>query len=412
MWRDLLRDALRNLGSNRARVVFTSLGVIWGVAMLTLLASYAAGFERHFVTQMQKVGRRIVYVYPGVALKERGGARGARPVRFDREDAKPIARLASVERVSPEISAGLRPIRGPDRTKLIWVYGVSESARAIRNYRVDRGRFISSRDVQESERVVFLGATAAERLFGEVPPVGRRVSIDGVPFRVIGTSPKKGDQLVFVGPKDDELAMVPSSTAQRWLTHSKQLTSIMLAPRMRELGGHVVEQTRLLLALHAGFRPGQDGALGFFNLMDAVALIERIARALRVFLSATGFITVVVGAIGVMNIMLISVSERVAEIGVRKALGASTAAIFAQFLLEAVVVTLASGIVGTLLGIHLVDLIAEARSQRLLFVPPPALEPGTIASQTLALFAVGVATGVVPALRAARIEPSVALRRA
>jgi len=406
----LLRDALRSLRGHWVRVGLTSTGIVWGIALLTVLSAYATGFERHFVGQMEKIGRRLVYVYPGVKLKRHAGDRGAQPLRFEVEDANRLARLQDVEYAAPEVRAGLRVLRSEGRTKLIWTYGVTGETASIRGFEVARGRFIGDGDVDAVRRVVFLGASAAVRLFGRETALGRRVDIDGVPFRVVGVSEPKGDQILFVGPQDDELAFVPVTSAQRWLTRSTEVDSLLFAPVVRKASSRAIEQARLQLSLHHDFDVDQDGALGFFNVRDAMRIIERLSFGLRIFLAATGLITLVVGGIGVMNIMLVSVSERTAEVGLRKALGGADGRIFALFLLEALLVCLGSGALGALLGVGAVRALAATVPPGALYAPTPVVDLGTVALQGTSLFAVGVAAGLFPAWRAARVDPSISLR--
>lgn len=410
MFPDVLRDAARNLRANPMRVGLTTLGMIWGVAILTVLSAYAIGFEQHFKLQLAKVGQRVVYFYPGVALKPNGGARGARSIHLDDRVVPALRGLPAIEGVSPEVQAGLRVLRGSGRNRLIWVHGVGHEAASIRNFQAGSGRFFTHREVAVRARVAFLGQAAADRLFAHHSAVGETISIDSISFTVVGVSAGKGSQMIFVGPKDDELVLVPYTTAQRWLTHNTEVQALMIAPRERKDTDRAVEYAKLAIAFEHSFQPGQDGSLGIFNLRDAILLIEDIAVALRIFLSATGAITVVVGAVGVMNIMLVAVSERRSEIGVRRALGAPTWIVFGQFLAESMLVTLAAGIVGAALGAWTVSVLAQEVLENSVFAPSPVLNREVVTYQAAVLLVAGTCAGILPALRAARVEPSIALR--
>ncbi len=406
----LLGDALRNVRAHALRFLFTSLGMVWGVAMLTYLSASMDGTEAHFAREVAKIGQRIVFLFPGTITKADVGHRGARTVEVEVDDVAHLPGLATVERAAPNLWVDSRVFRARGRTKLVFTYGVTAGTAAIRAFEVGAGRFVSDADVAERARVVFLGAKVARRLFGEAPAVGRTVHVDGLPFRVIGVSRPKGEQLLYMGPPDDEVAMIPVSTAQRWFVRHERINEVIFAPRTRAESWEALAAVRGLLGLRLRFRPGDETALGAFNVQEVVQIVDGLLLGLRLFVTAASLVTLFVGAVGVMNIMLVMVSERTREIGLRKALGASGRAIFVQFVAETLAVTLVAGGVGALVGWAGVRLSAAAIGAGTLMQAPPLLRPGRVAVILVTLVGVGLAAAVLPALRAARVEPAVSLR--
>jgi putative ABC transport system permease protein len=407
--RDLAKETLRSLRAHKLRYGLTSLGILWGSFMLTYLSASMAGTETHFMGAMQKMGPRIVFMGGGVVLKQRVGERGARPVELEAEDSDRLGALETVEAATPRIELWSEMVRYRRVTKLLRIEGVNEDAESIRNFRAAEGRFLTRRDVEENARVAFFGAGAAKRIFGNEPPVGRRVSIGGMPFRVVGVAERKGMQLIDSLAPDDEKVLIPYSTAQRWITQTDKVEEFGFAPERAEVSQQAVQRVREVTAPHHGFDPDLETAMWFFDLQEALQLVGGLLAAMRLFNVVAGLATLLVGAIGVMNIMLVIVGERRAEIGLRKAVGATSRAIFAQFLAEATAVCLISGLTGALLGMALAQLVAHLAPASP-FASTPVLDPKTIVTVTSALVMVGIVAGVAPAWRAAQVPPAEALR--
>ena len=407
---DLLRLTLASLRAHALRFALTSLGIVWGSFLLTYLTASMRGTEAHFTRELEEVGPKIVILWPGTVIEDRVGDRSARRVRLDPDDVARLRELSSIEAASADLKLPSQVVRAGGRTKLLGVNGVAPEAASIRSLEPAVGRFLSPLDVERGARVAYLGAVAAERLFGGAEAVGRRIQVESISFEVIGVGRAKHDQMIGVNGWDDWIVFVPWTAAQRWLTHSDEVTQIAFAPAKREASGEAIRDSRELLALHHEFAPGADTALSFFDVREILEVVFTLFTAFRVFLLSAGLVTLLVGAVGVMNIMLVVVGERTAEIGLRKAVGASDRAIFAQFLAEAAAVCGASGVVGALLGIGLTRLIAAISPPGGPLASPPLLDPFAVAVVVGSLVAVGVVAGVLPALRAARIPPAEALR--
>ena len=407
---DLLRDTVRSLRAHAFRFGLTSLGIAWGAAMLTYLSASADGYDRHFERQLDKLGQRIVFLFPGVATKQHVGQRSARPVELKREDVERIADLQAVERAAPNLWLGPRVMRAGGRTKLVFTYGASEDTTAVRNFAVEHGRELSRRDVDLGLNVMLLGARAARRLFGAAPALGRTVHVDGIPFEVVGVMQPKGDQLLYIGPGDDEVALIPFTTARTWFTRTDVLDQVIFSPLTREGSWEAVRLVRAIIGRSHGFGQDDEAAMGYFNIQEVVNLVRGLLLALRVFLTAASLITLAVGAVGVMNNMLVMVSERTREIGLRKAVGAANRAIFVEILAETLTVTVLAGLLGVGLGWLAVAASASAVTGTETLRAAPLLQPGRVFLVFAMLVGVGLVTSLLPALRAMRIDPAVALR--
>jgi len=408
---DLAVETLRSLRAHRLRYGLTSSGIVWGILMLTFLSASMDGYDLHFADEMTKIGRKIVFLFPGAVTRPGVGQRATRPVDLELEDVARLAALESVESAGTNRFLGSLLMRAGPRTKLIWSYGATADTLSIRSFEVASGRGFTAEDVAAKARVAFLAAKTAERLLGVGrPTVGRRMRIEGVPFRVIGVARPKGEQIIFSGAPDDDIAFVPVTTAQRWFNRDDHVGQVIFAPRTREVGFQAVTAVRALLGLHHAFRSDDDSALGSFYVVEALQIVESLLLGLRIFLTTAIVITLLVGAAGVMNVMYVVVTERTREIGLRKAIGASNSAIFLQFLAEALAVTVVSGLVGAGLGWLAVAAAAAGIGEGSTMASAPVLMPRAFVSIVLTMIVVGVAAGILPALRASRIDPAISLR--
>jgi len=407
---DLLRETLRSLRAHGLRFGLTSLGIVWGTLMLTYLSATTSGAERHFVEQVERVGQRIVWVFPGNVAKARVGERGARAVELKYEDVERAASLASVRHADPNLALWSAIVRATPRTRLLTVFGVTPDVQGIRNYEVAAGRFLSPTDAAAKARVAFLGAEAATRLFGREPAVGRMLQIESVRFRVVGVAVRKGAQLTHVTGRDDEAVLVPIGAMQRWLRHEDKVEIMVLEPESVAASWAAPGQVRELVGLHHRFDPRAESALDFFNIQEALGLVRAVFGGIHVFLFAASALTLFVGAIGVMNIMLVVVRERRREIGLRKAVGATRRAIFVQFLAEASAVAVGAGMLGALLGLALVQFLASLLPADDPAASPPLYDPATAAILAIALAITAISASVLPAVRAASVPPAESLR--
>jgi putative ABC transport system permease protein len=413
MLRDLLAESMRNVRAHALRVILTGSGIAWGIALFVVLTAMGRAVHGFYRGKMEAIGRQAVYVFPAMAAKRGVGAVTGRAVVLDRDDPPRVPRTPLVERVSPELPLGGRVLRGGGHIKVVWAYGTGADTGRIRNFEVARGRFITPGDVAARRRVLVIGARVEERLFGRRSALGRTVRLEGHPFRVVGVAVPKGVQIITIGPFDDEQVLMPISTAQTLVTGSREFEYLMYEPRRREDASTSIGRVRALLARPHHFRPDDEEALGFFDVANRIRPVAVIEVALELFLVACGALTLVAGGIGVMNIMLVAVAERTRELGLRKALGASDRDLFVQVLFETVLVTVLAGLAGLTFGGGLVALLAATGGRTIeqrTWVPQVEPSMGLALVAFAALVGVGMLAGIAPARRAARLDPSVALR--
>jgi putative ABC transport system permease protein len=354
----------------------------------------------------------VIYAFPGVVAKK-NASNNTRRIILDVDDPLRLPESPRIERAAPEIWTGPRVLKGGEHIKVVWTYGVAPETEEIRNFKVGRGRFINPLDVSLRRHVLVIGAKVEERLFGRRSALGRSVRLDGYPFRIVGVSVPKGEQMVNMGPRDDEQVLMPISTAQTLFTGSDKIGYVIYEPRTRQEGEPSTRSVRAILSRHHYFKPGDDEALSFFNIADAIKLTEMIGIALEIFLIACGVLTLVVGGVGVMNIMLVAVTERTRELGLKKALGATNGDLFVQLLAETVLITVGSGMAGLALGggiIFVLRMVRSSAAQAQFLTPAVTLSPGLALLSFAILVGVGILAGIMPALRVARLDPAAALR--
>jgi putative ABC transport system permease protein len=406
---DLLLEVLASIRAHKLRFAMTSLGVGWGALMLTFLSAQIGEMNGHFRHELEEIGPKLVIMGRGFVPHERVGERMGHELDLEPEHVERIETLAIVEHASPSVELRSQVVRHGRRIKLLEVVGWDADGGLIRNVGVAEGRFLTPGDVAGARRVAVLGPEAKRRLFGAAPALGETIDVNGMRFRVIGISEAKGTQISNVGSPDDQLVIVPYTTAQRWFQHNDDVRELVLVSPEREQSGRAIDAARGLVSLHERFAPSSDESMWSMNYWETMRPLFGMFTALQLFFLIAGVVTLFVGAVGVMNMMLVVVGERTWEIGLRKALGARSRHVFAQFLLEAVFVAGSAGVLGTAGGIALLQLTKGVFQRGDIHVTGWP-DPLTTAAITLSLVGVAIVSGVMPALRAARVSPAEALR--
>ncbi|HYX70767.1 MAG TPA: ABC transporter permease, partial [Terriglobales bacterium] len=320
MWREILTQSWVALRRSPTRSFLTMLGIVWGIVAVTLLIAYGGGFRSVLVASFEKFGKSVVVAWPGQTSEQPGGERAGRVVRFEQADVdfikatSPLVKQACLETVKwNDVSQG-------DRLANVPIRGVCPEYGEMRNELPSQGRWLTSADVIERRRVVFLGGRLYRQLFGTKPPVGEVVHIMGVRFTVVGVMERKLQMSNYFGP-DDKSAFIPYSTAAD-LWDAKYGRVIVFTPVAPQFEKKAMDQMRAAVATRQGWSPTDKRAIQMFGREEFRPVIDGITIGLEVLLTFIGALTLGIGGVGVMNIMLVSVDERVREIGLRRALGA------------------------------------------------------------------------------------------
>jgi putative ABC transport system permease protein len=415
MSRFILGEAWAALAHYRLRSALTMLSIVWGVASLMLLLAYGQGFERALTKAFLQIGKDLVVVFPGQTSLQAGGERSGRHIQLELSDVTAIKEgVPTVEAISPEVRRWFI-YSFNDRNRGYSVSGVHASFERIRNAAVVDGRFLSEDDVLHRRRVIVIGENIRKELFSGLPAVGSEVKVNGVRFTVIGVLEKKTQISNYASP-DDMTGYVPLTTLSG-LTDVRYLDDIVLLPVSNQFRDRIVDDVRAALARAHNFNLKDTRAVEIIEWNKFLSIITNVSLGLNLLLTIIGTFTLSIGAVGVVNIMLVSVTERTREIGVLKALGARRRHILLQILFEGLILTLTGGLVGFLLATVLVKIIGtlpflgplfEDTSSRGDIHLKVSLSALLISSSILVL--VGVIAGMIPAIRASRLDPVQAIR--
>jgi len=391
------------------------LGIVWGIAAVALLIAYGSSFRSVIAAAFDAFGKGAVIAWPAQTSEQAGGQRAGKQVRFEKEDVEMIRQEATLVKTVCLETVNWLPISYGERMANTAIRGVCPEYGEMRNEVPSVGRWISPEDMLERRRVVFLGARLRQKLFSGQPAIGETVRISGVRFTVIGTMDiKLQDSNYFTS--DDESAWIPySSAGDLWNTrYAAVIVFESVAPPLEKLA---MQQVRATIAKRQRFSPTDERAIIMFGREQFRPIIDGITIGLQVLLTFIGALTLGIGGVGVMNIMLVSVDERIREIGLRRALGARRWHIRAQFISEALALTLLGGIV----GIGLAYLLSAAIGTLPLYGAFDEelagkgdihlyISASTLLVSTGILVLVGLISGVVPAVRASHLNPVEALR--
>ena len=411
MLRDLLTEAYTAMQHNRRRTALTMLGMAWGIATVCMLLAYGDGFGRAIANIFAAFGTKVMIVVPGRTSMQAGGDKAGAQLRFTLDDVDLLSsNIPQIAQITPSCDK-TTVVQYENRSFNFDVIGEYPSTYAIRAIGMDQGRFYNGQDESQRARVAVIGPEVRDKLFSGRKALGEHIRINGLSFEVIGVySPKMeaGDDNI------NRMVFVPFTTMGD-VTDTHYLNSIWFNYETNEY--EQLEQTvRNVMADQHKFNPADRRGLMVFNLMTQLHQFLVITLGLRILLGFIGCLTLGIGGVGLMNIMLVSVTQRTREIGVEKALGARRRHIFFQFLAEALTITFMGGLFGIILA-YVVALTvgrltlysamakhAEAGDIRLM------INPITLLIAILILGVVGLISGMVPAIRASRLDPIEALR--
>lgn len=395
----------------RKRIALTVLAIAWGTLSIVLLLSFGEGLKRAFHRGRQGMGDNIGVLFPGATTRAYMGLPSGRAIAFRDEDAGLLAeRIPSLGAVSREYARRIGVTR-EQKTVNARVRGVDPAFGELRHqFPQPGGRFIDEPDLELKRRVVFLGDELAHELFGDDDPVGRSVAINQSAFVVIGVMQPKVMMGMYSGP-DKGQASIPSSTFRAVFTDAT-LNNMVYKPLSPEAGDQAKAEIYRVLGRKYRFDPEDERALGIWDTREDQRIMGNIALGIQMFLGAIGALTLMVGGMGVANIMYAVVKERTREIGVKMALGAKLRQVMAPFVLEALLMTVLGGLAGTTAALSLMGVISLLPLQGAAFdlLGRPTFSPAIALATSLILGLVGTLAGYFPARRAARVHPAVSLR--
>lgn len=404
---DLIRFSARALRVNPLRSALTTLGVIFGVGSVVLMVSIGSGTQQRISEEVERLGTNLLMVHPGSAIAAgvRLGA-GSRPTISDDDADAIIAEVAGVAFAAPVVG-GTVHVTGGDTNWSAPLLGITSDFFNAREWHVAEGREFAPDDLATGRKVALIGRTAADKLFEGGDPIGNTIRINHLPFSIIGVLQSKGQTLS--GTDLDDVVMVPLNTARdnilgRNVAKTRAVGMILVKVFDPDLLETTLQEVRTVLRTRHRLKDDDPDDFQIRNLAETMQAREDLSSAMTQLLAAVASISLLVGGIGIMNIMLVSVTERTREIGVRMAVGAKPIHIMAQFLSEATFLSIAGGLAGALIGIS-GSLIADRYfGIRVLLTPQPVL----LAFSFSAL--VGIVFGIYPAIRAAQQSPMASLR--
>ena len=394
--------ALTSLYANKMRSLLTMLGIIIGVAAVIALVSVGMGVRSNVTSSIASLGSNMLIVSPGSS--NRGGVRGAagsmQTLKYD--DAKAIKdKIKNIDFVSPSVSSSYQIVYGNNNWKTS-VQGVTPEFMSIRSLTIGYGSFVSTDDMNKRNRVAVIGTTVASNLFAKDNPVGKNIRINNQPYKVIGLLESKGQS--SVGQDQDDVIYIPLTTAQERMLGITYVQSINVQVSSQEKMEQVQAEIENLLRSRHHIVAGKDDDFHVRNLTSLMETVNQSTSMLTLLLGAIAGISLIVGGIGIMNIMMVSVTERTREIGIRKALGATFMNIMTQFLIESMVIGIIGGIIGIVVGCAASKIIAQLGD----FTTVITITPIIVSF----IFSVGIGLffGIYPARKAAKLDPIEALR--
>jgi putative ABC transport system permease protein len=425
-----IATAFDNLRANKLRSVLTMFGILWGIVSIVVLSAMGEGFRRGNDQVLREFGQNIGIVWGGRTSMQAGGERAGRPVHLTVDDARAIrSQSRMVELLSPEIQRGNVQVKSAFNAASVMVHGIEPPYEQIRTIELQYGRLLNWEDEQQARHVALVGWEMAKQLFGDRFPIGETVTLNGVGYTVVGRLRKKDQDSNYSGP-DNSKIFIPFAAMRREMPRVEGdpnvLSQLIVAPypwvvaqmpeelarrtgRVNDIDWQMEREIRGILARRKGFDPSDQEAVSVWNTAMQSLFFQRIVDSMKDFFTLVGLVTLALGGIGVMNIMLIAVKDRTREIGVRKALGATTREIQRQFFLEGFFLTIASGLLGLIVGVGLCVAVNTFATLPIRFAGMIITwQTGLLAVGTLLL--IGVAASTLPARRAAELPPTEALR--
>ena len=400
MYKESFLMAWASLVANKLRSLLTMLGIIIGVAAVIALVSIGNGVKQDIEDSISSLGSNLLVVLPGAPRTPGARSSQGSMKSLKISDYEAIAKLEGVKAASP-MTNGSYVVIYQNKNWTTSVAGVNSNFQDVNNWTMTSGRFFSDKNVQNRERVAVVGQTVVKNLFTDEDPVGKEIRVKNIPFRVIGVLKSKGNGTM--GNDQDDTVLIPYTTSMERVEGIDYLRRVYVVAKDDEGIDRLQADIENLLRVRHNIK---DTNLDDFNIQNMKSIMETVAQTtgtFTLFLGAVAAISLVVGGIGIMNIMLVSVTERTREIGVRKALGATYSVIVTQFLIEAVVISLMGGFIGIAFGIGASKVIGMVSGMSTIVSVP------TIIMSFAFSMAIGLIFGIYPARKAAKLNPIDAL---
>ena len=407
----LLREVIEDLKTQKMRAFLTTMAIAWGIIAVTLLMAFGEGLSFRMREGLLNAGDRIIRVYGGQTTKKWEGLPIGRRISLREDDCRVIEKnIPQVSVAIPGFGRHAR-LRVGEKISSTYMEGVYPDFEFLRRtYHAAGGRFLDGKDLKERRRVVFLGGEIAKELFGRPDPVGEKVEIDGLPFTIIGTMPKKLQTSMNNGP-DDYRAIIPFTTFQSIYGYT-YLNEMIVKPARFEDGMLVEQEIRRVLGKKYKFDPSDERAVPMWNFIENEREGGKIFRGINIFLAVIGSMSLIIAGVGVANIMYVVAKERTHEIGIKRAVGAKRSYIIFQFIFESLLIAFIGGIMGMLVSLAIIKLMwmMPTSEGAMEFLGRPLLSGTVLVVSVCLLTFIGLAAGLFPARKAAAVEPVEALR--
>ncbi len=415
MLKELILQGWQALMRNRMRSILTMMGITWGLVSVVILLAYGQGLGGGVLAAFSSMGNNVIVLWPGQTSMQAGGQRAGKKIKFEYADVEAIRSDVPLVRAVSAESTDQLPYKLGSRVVSIQTRGVELPYGQMRRLEIADGRYFDASDFTEHRRVVILGYDAAKKIFQGAPAAGQSVQIGGQMFDVIGVMKQKIQDSMYEGP-DNQDGFIPFD-CYRDLKSQRDPDMLVFQPLDPTLDTKTLAAVRTVIARRHHFNPKDDKATPEWNTIETKAMIRAFSLGLQAILGIIGALTLGVGGVGVMNIMLVSVTERTREIGLRKALGAKRFHILTQFLLEALVLTFLGGLAGIVLSVLLTRAIPPLPLYSALYKTAHhegdvflSMSASVVTVSFIILSLVGIVSGFWPAWRAARLSPIEALR--
>jgi len=405
--RDAVRQMWRDVRSQKLRTFLTVFGIIWGTVSVTLLLAFGKGMQRQMTINAAGIGDRICIAWPGLTSIPFEGLGKGRKIRVNEDDIDAIRKQAvGLTAISSEYSKTMKLNYG-SKTVAVDISGVAPEFGTMRNVNPQSdGRFINPTDMGEQRRTLFIGNKLAADVFGESPAVGKTVMLGGSPFLIVGVLEKKVQQSSYSG-RDNQKGFIPGTT-YRALTGEKWVDNLIYQPTVAKDSKQVTASVRGVLAGRLRFDPTDKEAFSVWDTTEQFAFFDVFFLSFRLFLGIIGSFTLIVGGIGVSNIMNVVVEERTREIGIKMALGAKTPWILRQFLMETLLITGMGGAIGFAISLTICAVFPKFGVTEYVGDPDVSLSVALMTAVILGL--TGLVAGYFPAKDASRLDPVVAMK--